>query len=108
MDTLDTLKGFPASVRLKLGFALYLAQAGQKHEAAKPLHGFEAPVWQVSADDRSGTYRAAYVVHVGNAVYVLHVFQKKAMSGISTPRRDIELIRQRLRLARQLSDREGD
>ena len=108
VDSLDTLKRFPSAVRQKLGFALYQAQIGGKHESAKPLRGFDAPVWEVRADDPSGTYRAVYVVHFRDAVYVLHAFQKKAKSGIATPWREIELIRQRLRLARRLDGQEGD
>jgi phage-related protein len=107
VDTLRILKGFPAEVQQKLGFALYQAQIGQKHESATPLHGFGAPVWEVRAGDPSGAYRAVYVVHFQNAVYVLHAFQKKAKSGISTPQREIELIRQRLKLARNLAGEQG-
>ena len=108
VDTLDTLQGFPAAVRQKLGFALYQAQIGGKHESAKPLRGFDTPVWEIRADDPSGTYRAVYVVHFRDAVYVLHAFQKKAKTGVATPRREIELIRQRLKLARRLAGQEGD
>jgi phage-related protein len=32
-------------------------------------------------------------------VYVLHVFQKKSKSGIATPKQDIELVEQRLKVA---------
>ena len=32
-------------------------------------------------------------------VYVLHVFQKKSASGIATPQRHLDLIKQRLREA---------
>ena len=103
VDTVDALRAFPNGVRQKLGFALYQAQIGEKHESAKPLHGIEAPVWEVRADDPSGTYRAIYVVHFREAVYVLHAFQKKAKSGIATPKREIDLIRQRLKLARRLA-----
>ena len=46
---------------------------------------------------------AIYVVHFRDAVYVLHAFQKKAKSGIATPKREIELILQRLKLARRLA-----
>jgi phage-related protein len=56
-----------------------------------------------AADDPGGTYRAVYVVQLGDAVYVLHAFQKKATSGIATPKRDLDLIRQRLQLARKLA-----
>jgi phage-related protein len=33
----------------------------------------------------------------------LHCFKKKSKSGIKTPKEDIDLIKQRLRLARELS-----
>jgi len=103
VDSLDRLTGLPPAVRHKLGFALYQAQIGQKHESAKMLQGFAETVWQVRADDPGGTYRAVYVAQLGEAVYVLHVFQKKATSGIATPQRELDLIRQRLQLARKLA-----
>ncbi|MFZ0420364.1 MAG: type II toxin-antitoxin system RelE/ParE family toxin [Candidatus Sulfotelmatobacter sp.] len=43
-----------------------------------------------------------YTVRFAEAIYVLHAFQKKSKSGIATPKRDIELIRQRLAEAEQL------
>jgi predicted XRE-type DNA-binding protein len=58
VDSLDRLTSFPPSVRQRLGFALYQAQIGQKHQSAKMLHGFAETVWQVRADDPGGTYRA--------------------------------------------------
>jgi len=100
VDSLVRLTGFPPMVRKKLGFAMYQAQIGQRHESAKMLHGFAETVWQVRADDPGGTYRAVYVVQLGEAVYVLHAFQKKATSGIATPQRELDLIRQRLRQLR--------
>jgi phage-related protein len=108
VDSLDRLTSFPPSVRQKLGFALYQAQIGQRHESAKMLHGFAETVWQVRADDPGGTYRAVYMAQFKEAVYVLHAFQKKAKSGIATPQRELDLIRQRLQLARRLADNKGD
>src|SRR5579884_3870086 len=103
VDSLHRLSGFPATVRKKLGFALYQAQIGQQHESAKILRGFAETVWQVRADHSSGTYRAVYLTQFGDSIYVLHAFQKKATSGIATPRRELDLIRQRLTLARKLA-----
>jgi phage-related protein len=103
MDTLERLTEFPPIVRKGLGFALYQAQIGQQHEGAKMLRGFAETVWQVRADDPSGTYRTVYVTQLGDAIYVLHAFQKKATSGIATPRRELDLIRKRLQLARKLA-----
>ncbi|WP_321473728.1 type II toxin-antitoxin system RelE/ParE family toxin [uncultured Paludibaculum sp.] len=108
VDSLDRISSFPSAVRQQLGFALYQAQVGQRHESAKMLHGFAERVWQVRADAPSGTYRAAYAAEIGEAVYVLHAFQKKSTSGIATPKRDVELIRQRLQLARRLSGTKGE
>lgn len=103
VDSLDRLTGFPPAVRQKLGFALYQAQIGQKHESAKILHGFAETVWQVRADGPGGTYRTVYAAQLGEAVYFLHTFQKKATSGIATPQRELDLIRQRLQLERKLA-----
>jgi phage-related protein len=75
---------------------------------ARDLRGFEETVWQVRADDLSGTNRAVYVAQFREAVYVLHAFQKKAKSGIATPERDVDLIRQRLKLARRMASKKGD
>lgn len=94
------LRVLPKRVRQKIGFALYFAQHGQKHKAAKPLKGFGgAGVLEVAEDVDRGTYRAVYTVRFADAVYVLHVFQKKAKHDITTPTRDLELIRTRLQEA---------
>ena len=53
------LMALPADVRRFFGFALSLAQAGDKHDAAKVLQGFGgAGVLEVVEDDVGGTYRA--------------------------------------------------
>jgi phage-related protein len=103
------LRALPKSVRQKVGFALYLAQHGQKHESAKPLRAFGgAGVLEVVEDYDRGTYRAVYTVRFSEAVYVLHVFQKKSKHGIATPKRDLELIRARLQEVTRLhAEHEG-
>ncbi|WP_275891213.1 MULTISPECIES: type II toxin-antitoxin system RelE/ParE family toxin [Burkholderia] len=94
------LKAMPEIVQDTFGYALYLAQAGRKHDQAKPLKGFgSAGVLEVVESEDSGTYRAVYTVKLGHAVYVLHCFQKKSSRGIATPKRDIDLVRERLKAA---------
>jgi len=56
---------------------------------------------EVVADHRGDTYRAVYTVKFGDIVYVLHAFQKKSKRGIATPKQEIQLIRARLKLARE-------
>ena len=96
------LMELPVDVRRFFGFALSLAQAGDQHDAAKPLKGFGgAGVLEIVESDGGGTYRAVYTVRFPEAVFVLHCFQKKSKRGIETPREHVEIIRTRLRIAEQ-------
>ena len=91
------LRGLPQDVRRDIGQALYAAQQGETDPAAKSLKGFGgARVMEIVERDRGGTYRAVYTAQFADAVYVLHVFQKKSKRGIATPKQDVELIRRRL------------
>jgi len=102
-STKKDLLALPDAVIDTFGYALHLAQIGKKHEQAKPLHGFgSAGVLEIVEDWRGNTYRAVYTVRFAAAVVVLHVFQKKAKTGASTPKPDVDLIRQRLMAAEQL------
>ena len=88
----------PDEVQQVFGFALYNAQIGLMHSAAKPLKGFgSAGVIEVVEDWRGNAYLAVYTVRFANAVYVLHCFQKKSKRGIETPQHELDLIRERLR-----------
>ena len=95
------LLAFPEAVKDRIGTALSIAQFGGKHPAAKPWKGAGSGVLEVVADHDGNTYRAVYTVRFRWAVYVLHCFQKKSRRGIQTPKPDMELVLQRLRLARQ-------
>lgn len=82
------------------GYALYLAQTGERHAQAKPLRGFgSAGVLEVVEDWRSDAYRAVYTVRYAARVFVLHVFQKKSKRGTETPKADMDLIKNRLKAA---------
>jgi phage-related protein len=100
-SSLNDLLAFPETVKDKIGAALSVAQFGGKHPSAKPWKGAGTGVLEVVEDYRGDAYRAVYTVRFADGVYVLHAFQKKSPSGIKTPKRDIELVTQRARLARQ-------
>ncbi len=102
-SSLKDLRTFPDEVRDVMGFALYLAQIGDKHDAAKPLKGFGgAGVLEVVEDHDGDTFRAVYTVRLATAVYVLHAFQKKSKSGVKTPQRDVDLIKRRIKAAEDM------
>jgi phage-related protein len=95
--SLRDLRSFPREVRLDIGHALFAAQEGKTDPAAKPLKGFGgASVLEIIASHHGNTWRAVYTVRFQDAIYVLHVFQKKSTKGIATPTREIDLIKQRL------------
>lgn len=96
----DDLSAMPAEVRRDMGYALYVAQQGDKDDDAKVLKGFGgAGVIEVIARHDGDAFRAVYTVRFAAVVYVLHAFQKKAKRRVATPKKEIDLIRKRLKLA---------
>ena len=99
-SSLKDLRSFPDDIRYDFGYALYQTQHGEKPDAAKPLKGFgSAGVLEIVESDQGGTYRAVYTVLFSKAVYVLHCFQKKSTRGVKTTQQDIDLIKNRLKVA---------
>jgi phage-related protein len=45
------------------------------------------------------TYRVVYTVRFAGVIYVLHGFQEKSKKRIETPKREIEVIKMRLKVA---------
>ncbi len=97
------LRRFPREVRRDIGAALDAAQLGEMDPSARPLKGFGgAMVIEIRAAFRTDAYRVAYTVEYGEAIYVLHAFQKKSTRGIATPKREIEVIEAGFRQAAEI------
>lgn len=90
-------KEFPTDVQKNMGVALFVVQLGHTPGSSKPWKGLGSGVYELVDDHRGDTFRAVYTVRVGDAVHVLHAFQKKSRSGIATPLPDIELVERRLK-----------
>ena len=87
-----------------MGYACGLLTSAAKHNDAKALRGFGgAGVLEIVEDYRGDPFRAVYTLKYAEVVFVLHAFQKKSKKGRETPRRDIELIKQRLREAERIA-----
>jgi phage-related protein len=95
----------PRDVKSAFGYALHVAELGGKAPNVKPLKGMGAGVLEVVDDHDGDTYRAVYTVRFASGIYVLHAFQKKARSGIATPKHDIDLIKDRLKWAADMDKR---
>jgi phage-related protein len=89
---------FPRAVTHEMGHRLKKVQlgeavAGEKPLAQGPLKGLG--IREIRDDFDRDTYRVVYTVKLTNAVYVLHAFKKKSKFGISTPKHDIDVVKQR-------------
>ena len=95
--------GFPEGAQNEIMRALTVEAEGRKADIAKPLKGFGSGVFEVALKYRTDAYRTIYALQLEERLWVLHAFQKKAKQGIKTPKRDIALIRERLkRLKKEL------
>lgn len=99
----EDLKEFPKEIQDEIGHGLYLAQMGDRHNHAKTLSGLgNAKVVELRENDKSGTYRVVYTVEICEFVFVLHSFQKKSKTGKTTPKKEIDLLKRRLKEAETL------
>lgn len=80
-----------------MGVALFVVQLGGLPASVKPWKGLGSGVYELVEDHHGNIFRAVYTVRIGEAVHVLHAFQKKSKSGIATPRPDVELIQKRFK-----------
>jgi phage-related protein len=92
-DSIEVLSNFSKTVRQKIGWNLDMVQMGVLPLDAKPMTTIGRGVWELRASHR-GQFRLVYVVKKGDAIYVLHVFEKKTQK---TSAKDIRLARQRLK-----------
>lgn len=107
-DSRARVQQFPRQARKDVGHALYLVQTGKSPKSARPMKGLESGVFEVVSDHATNAYRAVYAVKIGEFIYLLHAFQKKSKRGIATPKYEVELIRRRLRRAKEFAKQEAE
>ena len=81
-------KAFREHVQREMGYALFLAQMGERHPT------MVRTVVEVKESYDGNAYRAVYTVRYADAVYVLHAFHKKTPAA---PRKDLEIAKRRFR-----------
>ena len=57
---------------------------------------------EIAPHYRSDAYRAVYAVELGEAIWIIHAFQKKSKTGIKTPKHEVDLIRERLKRLKEM------
>lgn len=98
--------GFPEDVKKLIGDELQLIQCGGMPKDAKPFKGVGSGIIEIAIKYDKEAYRCVQAVQLGKTIYVLHAFQKKSKKGISTPKQDIDLIKQRYKEAKELEKNE--
>lgn len=88
---------FPEDARLKFARALTVVAEGRTPDIAKPMTGLGSGVMELALKHRGDAFRVVYALQIGEAIWVIHAFQKKATRGIATPRHEIDLVRERLK-----------
>ncbi len=64
-------------------------------DIAKPMHGLGSGVFEIALAHRGDAFRVVYAVQLGDALWVVHAFQKKSTKGIKTLKHEIDLIADR-------------
>lgn len=82
--------------------ALTIATEGGKADTAKPIQGLGSGIFEVALAYRGNAFRVVYAVQLDDDVWVVHAFQKKSNKGIKTPKREIDLVRDRINRLKQM------
>jgi len=77
-----------------------MVQSGRDPDDWKPISVIGPGAREIRVRDSSGAFRVIYVAKFEDAIYVLHAFQKKTQK---TALNDLDLAKERYRIARELS-----
>jgi phage-related protein len=88
---------FPVKARDRGLDALTVVADGGTPDIAKPLVGLGSGVWELAIKERGDAYRVVYLLSIDVDIWVVHAFQKKSKTGVATPKREIDLVRERIR-----------
>lgn len=84
----DDLRELPEDARETAGHQLFKVQQGKEPDDWKPMPAIGAGVNEIRVWDESGSYRVLYMAKFEEAIYVLHVFEKRSQK---TPKGALQL-----------------
>jgi len=99
---LKEFETFPEGARSICLAALTIAAEGGKADIAKPVHGLGSGVFEIALPFKGGAFRVVYAVQLADEIWVVHAFEKKSTQGIKTPKREIDLIKDRLKRLKEM------
>ncbi|MFN2327159.1 MAG: type II toxin-antitoxin system RelE/ParE family toxin [Gemmatimonadales bacterium] len=93
-SALEELRGLPEKAHRRAGFELHQVQLGLAPSDWRPVPSVGPGVAELRIH-AAGEHRVLYVARFAEAIYVLHVFEKKTRK---ITKRDLDLVRARLSL----------
>ncbi|MBI4461093.1 MAG: type II toxin-antitoxin system RelE/ParE family toxin [Acidobacteria bacterium] len=99
---LKDFETFPEGAKAICLAALTIAAEGGKADIADPMKGMGSGVFEIAPPYEGNAFRVVYAVQLGQDIWVVHAFQKKSKRGITTPKRELDLIRDRLKRLKEM------
>ncbi len=99
---LKEFETFPEGTQTICLAALTIAAEGGKADIAKPMHGMGSGVFEIALAFKGDAFRVVYALQLADEIWVVHAFQKKSTQGIKTPKREIDLIKNRLKRLKEM------
>ncbi len=93
---------FPGAARDLLADALAVVAGGGAPKMAKAMTKLGAGVMELALAHDKEAYRVVYALKIGDDIWVVHAFQKKATKGIRTPTHEIDVVRERLKRLKEM------
>jgi phage-related protein len=101
-SALRDFERFPPGARSVCLGALTIAAEAAKADIVKPMQGLGPGIFEIALPFKGEAYRVVYTVQLGDDIWVLHAFQKKAKRGNATPKREIDLVKERLKKLKEM------
>jgi phage-related protein len=99
---LKEFETFPEGARAICLAALTIAAEGGKADIAKPMHGMGTGVFEIALPFKGDAFRVVCAVRLAGDIWVVHAFRKKSTQGIKTPKREIDLSKDRLKRLKEM------
>ncbi len=97
-DSKKELNKFPIEVIRVVLTALREASMGGRHYKVKVLSGFSgAGVLEIRDQEEGCAYRVFYTTLIKGKICVLHAIKKKSKRGNETPKKEMEIVKKRLK-----------
>lgn len=90
----EDLRAFPTDARRDAGYQLDKVQRGLEPNDWKPMATIGPGVREIRIREANGAFRVIYVANIGDSIYVLHAFPKKAQK---TSAKDLNLAKARFK-----------